>query len=236
VVEILTRLAGFSGAALAAAYDRARVEAVAAARERRRLARSLHDEMGQVLFGIGVSARLARESASTGGRDLINHLNRVEQHVGRASALLRGTLHALQGSPTSGEGLAVALREDLSAFTTRTGMPAHLVLLGEPAALRDEVDVLLLRVAREGLRNVERHAEASEVVLTLCFEAGRVEIVVQDDGLGPRVSAVHGSGTGLASLGKDLERAGGELRLAANDDLGATLRAYVPLLDFAHAG
>ena len=230
VLEVLTRLSGYAGAALAAAYDRARVEAVAAARERRRLARTLHDELGQILFGIGVSARLARESASTGGADLVNHLNRVDQQVGYASAALRGTLQSLQGNPTSGEGLAVALREDLAAFTARSGIPAHLVLLGEPVALRDEADVLLIRAAREGLRNVERHAEASEVVLTLCFEAGRVEVVIQDDGVGVRGTA-NGGGTGLATVGKDFERYGGGLRLAGNEDLGATLRAFIPLLE-----
>jgi LuxR family transcriptional regulator, regulator of acetate metabolism len=229
-VEVLLRLSGYAGAALAAAYDRARVEAVAAARERRRLARALHDDLGQVLFGAGVSARLARESAGTGGADLVNRLHCVEQQVARASALLRGTLRSLDGAPAAGESLAVALREDVAALTRRTGIPAHLVVLGEPVALRDGVDALLLRAAREGLRNVERHAEASEAVLTLCFDPGRAEIVIQDDGVGPHPKAGAGSGAGLASLAKDLERAGGTLRLTGNEDFGATLRAAVPLL------
>jgi signal transduction histidine kinase len=231
MVEVLGRLAGYAGAALAAAYDRARVEAIAAARERRRLARNLHDELGQVIFGIGLSARLAHESASTGGQDLVNHLNRLEQQVARASTVLRGTLQSLEGTPTPAEGLAVALREDVAAFTARTGIPAHLVVLGEPVALRDDADGLLLGATREGLRNVERHAEASEVVVTLCLDAGRAEVVVLDDGLGLSAAGTKDPGTGLARLAREFERGGGDLRLTGNDDQGATLRASLPLLE-----
>jgi LuxR family transcriptional regulator, regulator of acetate metabolism len=229
MAEVLGRLAGYAGAALAAAYDRARVEAIAAARERRRLARELHDELGQVIFGIGISARLARESTSTGGQELVSHLQRLEQQVGRATGVLRGTLKALEGSPTPAEGLAVALREDAAAFTSRTGVPAHLVVLGEPVPLPDAAAGLLLGATREGLRNVERHAHASEVVVTLCFEAGRTEVVVLDDGLG--LGDAGEPGTGLARLAGEFAREGGDLRLSGNDDQGATLRASLPILE-----
>jgi LuxR family transcriptional regulator, regulator of acetate metabolism len=230
VAEVLGRLCGYAGAALAAAYDRARVEAVAAARERRRLARRLHDEFGQALFGISVSARLARESTVSGGENLVNHLNRLEQELARTSALLRTTLRTLDGSPTPAEALTVAVQEEAGSFTARTGVPAHLVVLGELAASTEQLDALVLRVVREGLRNVERHAEASEVVVTLCLEAASIEVVVQDDGVGAGTRLGQG-GSGLRTLRAEAGRVGGTLRLTSNEDMRATLRATVPLVE-----
>jgi signal transduction histidine kinase len=228
--RVLDRLCGYAGAALAAAHDRARIEAVAVGRERRRVARALHDDLGQVLFGIGVSARLASESAHSGGLGLGDHLQRVEQQVSRASAVLRGTLQSLMGEPAGTGALAVTLGEDVVAFRRTSGTDVHLVVLGEPAPVPDDQELLLLRVEREALRNIERHASASEAVVTLCFEPGRVEVIVQDDGVGPPEDLWAAGSVGLPALRKEIERLGGNLTLHRNEDMGATLRASLPLL------
>ncbi len=165
--EALSRLATYAGAALAAAGDRARVEELARLRERRRLVRALHDDLGQHLFGVGVQARRARESAATGHPDLISHLHQLERRVAEAEAVLRTTMNSLAPVQAPGSTLTVMLSEDVAAFQQRTGLPSHLIVLGEPAPVDSGGAELLARVAREGLRNVERHAHASEVVVTL---------------------------------------------------------------------
>lgn len=226
-VEALTRVATYAGAALAAAGDRARVEEVAALRERRRLTRLLHDDFAQRLFSIGVGARMARERAATGHPDLMGQLMRMEQEVSTAAAALRATMRDLDANQTPAGTLAAMLRDDLATFQRRSGIPAHLIVLGgSPDGAADAG--ALLRAVREGLRNVERHAQASEVVVTLCADASGVEVSVQDDGLGPRDGSV-GTGIGLRELRGELDRLGGGLRLSRNDDIGATLRAWLPL-------
>jgi signal transduction histidine kinase len=227
---VLTRLCGYAGAALAAASDRARVEAVAVARERRRMARVLHDDFGQVLFAIGVSARLAGESARAGGADLAAHLDRVESQVGLAGTVFRGALQSLMGEPASTGGLAVTLGEDIAAFRRSVGMEVQLVVLGEPAIMSDDAELLLVRAGREALRNVDRHSGASEAFLSLCFEPGRVELVIQDDGVGPPPDVWSGRSVGLPALRKEFERFGGALVLYRNEDMGATLRATLPVV------
>lgn len=227
-ITALTRLATYAGAALSAARDRSRVEEVAALRERRRLARALHDEFGQRLFGLGITARAARASAATGGADLIGHLIGLEQQVSGASAAFRQTLNSLARPARPSGMLAVMMREDLAAFTARAGVQAHMLMLGEPVALEADLDDLVVRILHEGLRNVERHAEAAEVVVTLAYDRDQVEIVVQDDGLGLRASTPFG-GMGLSMLRDEVARCGGELRVSDNDDMGATMRARIPL-------
>ncbi len=227
-VEALSRVATYAGAALAAAGDRARVEELARLRERRRLVRALHDDLGQHLFGVGVQARRARESAATGHPDLLSHLHELERQVIAASSALRTTLNALAPVQTPGSTLAVMLSEDVTAFEQRTGIPSHLIVLGEPAPVDDDCVELLARVAREGLRNVERHARASEIVVTLRVDAASAELTVQDDGRGCRTGPSVGR-LGLTTLRGEVARLRGELRLTSNDDPGATLRVWLPV-------
>lgn len=227
-VEAMGRVATYAGAALAAAGDRARVEEVAALRERRRLTRVLHDDFAQRLFSIGVGARVARERAVTGHPDLMTQLLRVEQEVATASAALRATMRNLDTPDRPASALAVTLREDVGAFQRRTAIPTHLIVLGDSPAIEGGRTDALVRAVREGLRNVERHAEASEVIVTLCADREAAEVSIQDDGV-----ATHGrspgTGLGLRNLHDEVERLGGGLRLTHNEDVGTTLRVWLPV-------
>jgi len=227
-VAALTRLCTYAGAALSAARDRARVEEVAILRERRRLARSLHDDFGQRLFGLGITAKAARASATTGGADLMTHLTSLEQQVAGAAASFRATLNTLSRPSRPSGVLAVMLREDLGAFTTRTGVAAHLLVLGEPLELEAAREDLVVQVLQEGLRNVERHAEAAEVIVTLAYAPERVELVIQDDGIGITRAEPFG-GVGLRMLRDEVRKFGGEIRFSRNEDAGSTMRTQVPL-------
>ena len=227
-IEALTRLCTYAGAALAAARDRTRVEEVAALRERRRLARALHDEFGQRLFGIGLTAQHARASASAGHPDLLEHLSSLEQQITTASGELRATLRSFDRPSAPAGAVVVKLREDVAAFSARAGVPAHLLVIGEPAPIDAGREDLIVRAAQEGLRNVERHAGALEVVVTLAFEGDWVELVIQDDGVGAATPR-GGYGFGLGMLQEEIARFGGEARLQRGEDHGCTMKARLPL-------
>lgn len=227
-VAALTRLCTYAGAAIAAARDRARVEEVAALRERRRLARSLHDEFGQRLFGLGITARAARASVATGGAELITHLTALEQQVAVAAASFRTTLNTLARPSRPSGVLAVMLRENLGEFSSRTGVAAHLVVLGDPTEIEAPTEDLLFKVLHEGLRNVERHAQAAEVIVTLAYARDLVELVIQDDGIGLGQAEPFG-GMGLRMLRDEVRTVGGEIRLSPSEDAGSTMRTQVPV-------
>lgn len=227
-IEALTRLCTYAGAALAAARDRARVEEIAALRERRRLARALHDEFGQRLFGIGLAAQLARASASAGRPELLEQLSGLEQQITSAAGALRSTLRSFDRPSAPAGAVVVKLREDVAAFSARSGVPAHLIVIGDPAPIDAGREDLLVRAAQEGLRNVERHAGALEVVVTLAFEGEWIELVIQDDGVGG-VGSASGNGMGLGMLREELARVGGEARLMRGEDHGCTMKARLPL-------
>lgn len=221
------RLCVYGEAALAAASRRNRAAEVAVTRERRRLAREMHDSLGQLLFGAGVAARAARESAATGRPDVLERLVSAEQLIGRSTAALRHALRSLDGPRGAGVALPVSIADAVEAFRHRTGVAASLVEMGSRTGLSLDTEQLLVRVVGEGLRNAERHGRAGEVMVSLSFEGTVVAVIVQDDGVGPGGDGGEPTGLGLARLQEECERAGGGLTLTGDPGEGATLRAWV---------
>jgi signal transduction histidine kinase len=200
--------------------------------ERQRIALDLHDTIGQLLFGIGAAARRAQAGVPGEADDLLANLKDIEEGVSRAAACLRQALRTLAPA-TPEEALSTVVRMDAAAFTERSGVPVHVVVVGEPSELPSPVQAVLLAVVREGLHNVEKYACASSVILTLHYGAGRVGIIIQDDGVGlPAEFALAplprgGRQWGLTSLLQRVQRLGGELAVISNEDGGVTLRANI---------
>ncbi|MGH2770373.1 MAG: histidine kinase [Actinomycetota bacterium] len=201
--------------------------------ERQRLEREFHDNLGQLLFGIGASARRVKERAPATAENLVADLEDIETHASRAASCLRDALQALAPSKPK-EGLAAVIGLDASRFTNQTGIPAHFVMLGKPFDVSCAVERVLLALTHEGLHNVEKHARASSVVLSLSYGDSQVSFTIQDDGEGlPEDFELHpvpkaGQGWGLPSLHQRVEGLGGRMDLFPNEDGGVTLRATVP--------
>ncbi|MGH2707699.1 MAG: sensor histidine kinase, partial [Actinomycetota bacterium] len=201
--------------------------------ERQRLEREFHDNLGQLLFGIGASARRVKERAPATAENLVADLEDIETHASRAASCLRDALQALAPSKPK-EGLAAVIGLDASRFTNQTGIPAHFVMLGKPFDVSCAVERVLLALTHEGLHNVEKHARASSVVLSLSYGDSEVSFTIQDDGEGlPEDFELHpvpkaGQGWGLPSLHQRVEGLGGRMDLFPNEDGGVTLRATVP--------
>jgi len=214
---------------LGASLQSSRAVHVGVEEERQRIATQLHDTIGQLLFGIGISARKARRQVPDGSLDLAADLERIEIQASHAASYLRDALRALTPS-MSQEALAGIIRADTAAFTDRSGIPANLVVLGDASPVPPAIETALLSVVREGLHNVEKHAAASSVVVGLYFLEASLGVTIQDDGrgvpsdfmIGPLPTGGH---WGLATLVQRVERIGGSLTLVANEDGGATLRA-----------
>lgn len=222
---IMARFASMLAAPLGAARN-SRDQAIRQiAAERETIAATFHDTIGQILFGIGVSARRAL-LLPAGSEDATRAaLEFVEKETARASANLRGLLRTLEDRPAEG-ALMAEIQILVNMFTARSGVAVDTVMSGVQRPLQPDVRATLVQAVREGLHNIEKHADARTVVITLHGEPRRTALVIQDDGRGP------GSGTseghyGLAMLRRRVERVGGELSFAAGDDGGATLRVVV---------
>jgi two-component system sensor histidine kinase UhpB len=158
--------------------DSARRAVLAQEDERRRVARELHDELGQTLTGVLLQTdALARdpsaaaiERAREGARESLEQVRRI------ARDLRPGTLEEL--------GLLSSINALATAFTRQSGVPVERDLSPDLPALDDGVEVVLYRVAQEALTNVARHAGARHVRIALRHADSTIRLSVEDDGRG----------------------------------------------------
>jgi signal transduction histidine kinase len=202
--------------------------------ERERIARELHDRVEQAFFGIGlnVNALLAGPSASPA--ETFQALITVRRSASQGAEDLRAAIFALSRAEVHDLGLVQALWQLVREFQNRTNLEADLVESGAERRAPPEIAEVLHAVAREGLANVEQHARASAVVVSLRFEPEAVTLTVQDDGVGASplvMSTLADSATrfGLTSLRERVMRLGGSFTAQSGEEGGFIVRAHVPL-------
>jgi LuxR family transcriptional regulator, regulator of acetate metabolism len=207
--------------------ERARHSAeVAVHEERRRLAMQLHDTVGAMLFTIGAGVRSLGDDLAR-HPDLRARLETIERQAAEAAAVFRESLDALHAPPEA-VALGVALRADCRSFEERAGIPTRLLVLDDLPPLEASRSGALAAGVREALLNVEKHARASSVLVSVFNTGDRVAVAVHDDGVGPPRLEEEGGGLGLTAATERLARVGGGLTMGRNDDGGATVQAWVP--------
>ncbi|WP_410654061.1 GAF domain-containing protein [Amycolatopsis sp. lyj-112] len=227
-VKSLEDIAGEAGRALKLATVAESARETALSSERLRMQSALHDSVGALLFSIGVQVRNLHEDISDNPA-LESRLRRLEGDVSAASRALRESLLALSES-TPERALPVELAEHCRSFQARCGVPARFVQLAPVPQLDAERTGLLVGAVREGLLNVEKHADALSVVVSLLPSDEGVQVVVADDGTRHRTDdeAEPGTGMGLRALAERAARLGGRVSLVRDEEDGCTLRAWVP--------
>ena len=193
-------------------------------RERRRIAGDLHDGPVQELAGL--SMRLSASAEGTA--------DPAQQQVLRESATaVRGSVRTLRSAivgvyPPNLEasGLGPAL-EDLTSRLRHEGLAVSLDV-SDPAGYGSVVDQLLYRVCQEALRNVEKHAGASQVFVSVGRDDGSAVLTVTDDGRGIPAEAAGEGHMGLQIVDDLLRDAGGTLAVAPGPSGGTVVRVEVP--------
>jgi signal transduction histidine kinase len=214
-------------AAAASVAERARHAAEVAVHEERRLvALKLHDTVGAVLFTLRAGIRRLSDEVELDDQ-IRNRLNALEQQAAEASEALRGSLRVLS-APPSEVALGVALRGHCRAFQERTDIPARLIMLTDLPTLPQDRIATLADAAREALLNVEKHARARSVVVSVYCQRDGVAVTIADDGVGLNDEPSGGHGLGLAATAERLARVGGTVSIGSNEDGGVTVQAWLP--------
>ncbi len=199
--------------------------------ERQRIASELHDDVGQLLFSISVSAQRLR---TTGDEQLMSVAATIETQAREATQRMRRAFKVMAPRSAS-EALTVALQREVDELRTRSVVMAQFVTRGDVRALPPGAEAALIGAARQALFNVECHAAASLVVMTLHFEPTRVSLVIQDDGCGLpddfelEVIPRGDHHWGLASVLSQAQRQGGTLDVSGGEDGGTVVRVSLPL-------
>ena len=203
--------------------------------ERTRIAREIHDELGQMLTGLKMDLRwIERKVGEIEGNPALNPI--LEKAV-EAGELADQTITAVQRIASELRpgvldqlGLFPALKHEAQQFQKRTGLVCTLELPPRQPELPAQVATAVFRIFQETLTNVARHAEATEVRVTFREEGGRVTLEVADNGRGLPADAL-GSPKALGLLGMK-ERAavlGGDVQFQSAAGRGTTVTLRLPL-------
>ena len=219
------------------AEERARAEA--AATERERLLHEVHDTITQRLVSVRVHLETAEQQMTLAGP--ANGLAAADAAalaalLGQASAAARNalaearlTLLGLASSPLDGRTLEAALQSEASWAESIGRLEVRLVSAGPPVELDDHVAHEVLRMAREALTNIVRHARARSVRLGLVYEREAVSLLVQDDGEGfdPRADGLD-ERFGLRAMTERARDLGGSVDVDSLAGWGTRIRARFP--------
>ncbi len=181
--------------------------------ERRRVARELHDEAGQILTAAKIELDLD-------GRDQAAAL------VGRALAQIRNLSNLLRPTELDSLGLLPALRSLVDDFGRRSQISARLEGPDSLPRCSADLEVALYRVVQEALTNVARHAAAVSVRVVLRPEAGLIRVTVEDDGVGAPHQPVPN--LGLLGIRERVSALGGTLLITTAPGTGFRLDATMP--------
>jgi two-component system sensor histidine kinase UhpB len=198
--------------------------------ERRALARDLHDEMGQTLTAIGITAAyFERHAGQLDAEHIVECARDLRRDVRTSGEQLRAMLKRLRPHGLDGHGLASALRELLVSWQQRESrisftldMPATLPALGEDAGLA------LYRVVQEALTNVVRHSRATHCRVKIEANNGVLSLRVEDDGCGLSQEE-RCRGGGLLGIEERLRMVGGNLEIGPGPESGVHLQISLPL-------
>ena len=193
--------------------------------ERRRLARELHDEIGQTLTGVVLQLEALQRGAPA----------ELQQPIAEAQETARGGVEDMREiarglrPPALDEfGLRSALVSLAAQVSDHSGVRVRPRLAERLPALAPEQDLAIYRVAQESLTNVARHAAARNVDLSLTATGGNVRLRVLDDGCGIAPHEANGVSTGLAGMRERALLIGARLTVGARADGGTQVELTVP--------
>ena len=194
--------------------------------EARRIARSLHDDAGQLL----VSVYLALDEVTQGDPEFRRRLEGVRLLLDEVEKHMRRLSHELRPLILDGLGLVPALEFLAQGVARRAGLVVE-VRGPDDVRLPPPVELALYRVVQEALNNAVRHAHAQHVGVVVTCEAARVQCEVHDDGVGfdPGAAADARRGMGLVNMRERISALAGRLDIDSEPGTGTRVVIEVPL-------
>jgi signal transduction histidine kinase len=197
--------------------------------ERTRIARELHDDVGQRVASLSIALSAVKRKLQ-GDDALRRDVAQLQEQAVSLSSDLRQLSHDLHPAALEHLGLLDALRSRCDELEESSGVRVRLEVPDDWVEVPDAVSLCFYRVAQEALRNVAQHAAAQSVTVRLGRQNGRVVLSVADDGKGlPNGTIGRHAGLGLRSLTERVRMLGGTLDMESKPGTGTTLAVSLPI-------
>ena len=202
--------------------------------ERGRVAVELHDRITQLVCATLVRCLALTNKLSAGGRPSKGEATRLREMLGQTAEEVERISRNLRPSVLDEMGLVAALRDTSKEFAARTGVSLKLACVDLSARLPADTELTLYRILQEAFKNVEKHARARHVAVSLRQQGAFVQLAIGDDGIGfdqDRHSAGRNGkgGLGLLSMRERAAYVGGVLKVKSARRAGTKIEVRVPL-------
>ncbi len=194
--------------------------------DRTRIARELHDDLGQALTGLRFDLSWLRTKLGNAKPDVVDRVRRMTAGVDETLRTVRRIASDLRPGILDDLGLTAALQWHADEFQARTGIRCRVTFRDGLPTLGGALATAVFRIVQEALTNVARHAGATRVEVSLRYHAGALALEIADDGRGITDGERLGSGSfGLLGMRERAYLHGGDLTVAGEPGRGTTVVA-----------
>lgn len=223
---LVEALAMIAGTAIRTVRLQQRLQSLAVAEDRERIARDLHDAIIQDLFAVGLS--LQGQALKVGDPDVRRALEQDVESLDRTITSLRGFIFDLGAPPDERRTLRSELRELVTRLAGPHDAEVHVTYTGALDTLPQRIVDDAAQLVRESLSNSLRHSAADRITIEIHGGDDRLALLISDNGVGFDPAGVAW-GLGLTNLRERATRAGGQISIDSNAGTGTTVRATLPL-------
>jgi signal transduction histidine kinase len=198
--------------------------------ERTRIARELHDELGQALTALKFDVSWILGKLAKTQPELCVRLAEMSQSLDGTINATRKISTRLRPDVLDKLGLAAAVEWQLQEFRKRTGIKYHFVAQPSEIRLEEQQSTALFRILQEALTNVARHSRANRVRIALELQEADIALRIDDDGVGIEEGKIFDTRSlGLLGMRERAVALGGSITIQRNDHRGTTVIARLPM-------
>ncbi|HVS50755.1 MAG TPA: histidine kinase [Opitutaceae bacterium] len=198
--------------------------------ERTRIAREVHDELGQALTGLKLDMSWLATRLAKNAKPVQQKVKTMTAHIDATIQTVRRIATELRPGILDGLGLVAAIEWQANEFQSRTGVPCHVVPNVPDTQWDQDFTTVFFRIFQETLTNIIRHAAATRVEVQLFEDHGALVLVVADNGRGVSEEEIASTRSiGLIGMRERAMLIGGEISLQGTPGLGTTVTLRVPL-------
>lgn len=228
-VKILQRLADEKSELADQAHQAAVME------ERHRLARDLHDSVSQQLFALNMLSSAAVRTVRNKPKDAEPILQQVAEIAAKAQGEMRALLLHLRPIDLKGENLAEGLKKLIRELIEKT--PIEITPeLDDLEGLTKGTEAHLFRIVQEGISNILRHAEATQIKISTKRIDSTLNLYISDNGKGFSVNQQKMTSYGLQTMRERCEEIGGVFQIRSKENEGTYINIRIPLKEGGESG
>jgi len=198
-------------------------------RERRKLARELHDELGSILTATKMDISWVVRTLKDIAPQVSDKLRKTSTYIDQGIQFKRRIVQELHPAMLSTFGFWPAMKELVESAAERNQWELDLILPDESTQLREALGLIAYRIVQESLNNASKYAKATKVSVSIMVELKHLKLEIEDNGVGMDMKVVGAETHGLTGMRHRVQAIGGHLEIISEPGKGVFTRALIPL-------